>query len=268
VNESSPLDGIRLKLYRAVDHFRDIDVAIGEMFRSENKAKAAGHHYDPDREELIVSLPKQLPIDPRITLIIGDCIHNVRSALDHLVFQLAILNRAEPEAASSVSFPVYLTSGQFRNATKGKIEPFIDASAFTEIKKLQPYETGDGVNDILWVLSQLDIFDKHRLFIVAKHKMRPTAFSITSPSGNFATELSPEGKWKTAEDGAEIIRFRFSGLGQNPAKMQVKVGVAETIQIEQTGLICDGEILLAVLSDCINYASAIVNHFGRLFFAE
>jgi hypothetical protein len=48
--------------------------------------------------------------------------------------------------------------------------------------------------------------------------------------------------------------------------MKVEVSTAKTVQIQETGLVCDGMILLAVLQDCVNYVGMILNHFQRMFF--
>jgi hypothetical protein len=44
--------------------------------------------------------------------------------------------------------------------------------------------------------------------------------------------------------------------------------MAATVQIEGTGLICDGQIVQLTLSDCIQHVTNIVDGFGRLFFGE
>jgi hypothetical protein len=54
---------------------------------------------------------------------VGDCVHNARSALDHLVYQLAILNHAPEESARKTSFPVCLIPKDFKNAPSGKLLP-------------------------------------------------------------------------------------------------------------------------------------------------
>jgi hypothetical protein len=94
-----------------------------------------------------------------------------------------LLNNAPKESASKTSFPICLTSGEFKNATERKVAPFISPTAFAEIEGLQPYKTGNKESDLLWILSQLDIIDKHRLLIVAEAQTRPTAFKITTPDG-------------------------------------------------------------------------------------
>jgi hypothetical protein len=165
-------------------------------------------------------------------------------------------------------FPVCLTDKLFKD-TKGKIEPFISASAFAEIEKLQPYAAGNaGADDVLWVFSQLDIIDKHRLLIVTQSKIRPTAFTLVVPSGEtFSTDI-PSSSWRSAEAGTELLRFDLSKAIRQPGKALVEIATATTVQIEKTGLTCDGMILVAVLRDCIQHAINIVDRFGKLFFGE
>jgi hypothetical protein len=261
----SPLEGVSWKLRRAIDHLRDIDVAVGEMYLLKD-AKTAGHKVDKDRTELIITYPYQPPLDPRFSMMVGDCIHNTRSALDHLVAQLAILHRASARAIELTAFPVCLTAEKFKEATDRKVAPHISGDALTEIERLQPYSTGDGENDILWVLSKLDIIDKHRLLLVAKDKVRVRGIDVTTRDGQkFARHDFVESPWKSPENGAELIRFKFP---QPMPEMHVKVDTEGTIQLEQSGLICDGRNLMIVLRDSIEYVGWIVSRFHDLFFVK
>jgi len=268
VVDKPDLKGVRAKINRAKHHFEQIDTAVRHLFINADTTTAAPY-YNMDRQELVLAWEKTTPVDPTLPLLAGDCIHNARSALDHLVFQLAVLNHAPREAAKKTSFPVYLTPAEFKNAVRGKIAPFISGNALAEIEKLQPYAAANaGADDIIWVLSQLDIIDKHRLLIVTASKFRPTAFTVTAPSGHeFSTEI-PSGPWKPSERGTEVLRFDLSKAVTQPGKVNVKVNAARTVQIEKTGLICDGMILQAVLHDSILFVENIVGSFGRLFFSE
>ena len=270
--KNSQLDGARAKIARAVHHFNQLNLAIDAIFADESNTAAANppaYEYKAERQELIIMRPHGTPLDPALPLIIGDCIHNARSSLDYLVFQLAVLNNAPSEAASMTSFPVCLSPAQFKKSTQGKIAPFISGPALTAIQELQPYLTGNaGRDDILWVLSQLDIFDKHRLLIVTKSKVRPVAFTVTVPSGETFTSDIKSGPWKPTEAGTELIRFDLSNAIRHPGEVQVDLATAMTIQIENTGLICDELHVQAVLSDCIQVVDSIINDFGRRFFGE
>ena len=56
--------------------------------------------------------------------------------------------------------------------------------------------------------------------------------------------------------------------GQVTGKVGVEIGTSMTIQIEDTGLICDGQILLTILNDCIQYVINVVESFGKMFVSE
>jgi len=261
------LSGVRAKVIRAKHHFRDLNTAISAMFASQQNDSPPGHQYKSDRQELIITLEKGVKINPAVPLIIGDCIHNARSALDHLVGQLAVLNNAPTESISKTSFPVCLEPSEFERAVAKRIAPFISPAALAEIEKLQPSATGNaGKDDVLWVLSQLDIIDKHRLLIVAVTKFRPISFTVTMRAGeHFIQKDITSDNWKRSEDGAEIIRFSFS---EDPGKVNVKLNTASRIQIENTGLICDRMPIQVILSDSIQYVKNVVDGFGNLFFDE
>lgn len=261
------LEGARAKIERALDHFQKIEAAIDQLWASEGESAPVPSH-KMEGQHLVVFRARSAPLHPSLPLLVGDCIHNARSALDHLAFQLAMLNHASPEAASRISFPVYLTRREFQNATRNKIAPFISAEALAEIEKLQPYSNGDGKQEVLWVLSQLDIIDKHRLLIVTKSKVRPTSFTVIVPSGESTCYL-PTGEWKPSDAGTELLRFDLSKSWSSfPGKMKIRVNTAMTVQIEDSGLVCDGMLIQAALNDCIQYAIKSIDAFGKLFFSE
>lgn len=262
-----PLDGVWLKLDRARHHCDTLHSRIVELLSPGKDIATAGHEYNPERQELIAKLPKATPADPSFPLLVGDCIHNTRSALDHLVYQLAILNNAPAISAEKTAFPIYLESENFRRNVSRKVAPFISSVALAEIEKLQPYAAGNaGAEDILWVLSQLDIIDKHRLLLVTVSKFQPVSFVFTAPTGEVFDIEMPPGEWKSSVDGAEIMRFDLTEVIRKPGKVNVKIKTASTVLLENTGMVCDGMPVEGVLSDCIQHTINIVGTFSELFF--
>lgn len=266
---SPALEGVRLKLRRAIDHFIDLDIALGQILDdAQADTVGIGEEVQPNRQ-IVFRVEKQRPIDPRIALIVGDCIHNARTALDHIVYQLAILNQSDPSQITRINFPVCIKKPIFDDIARDKVAPFVGTKALAEIEKLQPYSTGNEANDLLWALHQLDIIDKHRLHIVARHKMRPVGVKLRVDNGRELDVVIPnDAPWKSTEDGAELLRFQPTGNYPVPVQVEVEVKTAIAIHIEQTGLSCDGSNLLVVLSKCIEHAGRIVDHFGRTFFGE
>jgi hypothetical protein len=265
------LDGVRSKITRAQHHFADIHVRIEATLGTKNDGETipGAYEIDADRQQLVMKLPKVKPLDPLLPLVVGDCVHNLRSALDHLVFQLAMLNGAGSVAATKTSFPVCLTRKEFKNSVKGNVRPFISRVALTEIEKCQPYKTTNLPDtDIIWQLSQLDIIDKHRVLIVVLQQFRPIGFELTVPTGDKFSHAVTESDWKPSKDGAEIVRFDLSHAITRPGKVNVKVQTAATVQFSNTGLVCDGRIVEHVLQQCGTAVESIVNTFGKRFFGE
>ncbi|HEY8224238.1 MAG TPA: hypothetical protein VIG25_03095 [Pyrinomonadaceae bacterium] len=152
---------------------------------------------DYEKQHLIITSPKATPVDPALPLVVGDCIHNLRSAMDHLVLQLAILNNTFAGAEKRTSFPVCLTPEAFKRSVKHDIAPFISPTALAVIEKYQPYRTHTPAEmSPLWILSQLDIIDKHRVIVVVGFKFSPVAFSVEVPTGETFEQQIPIPKWK------------------------------------------------------------------------
>jgi len=270
-----PLDGVRAKIGRAQNHFDHIDTIVKSFLSPEDYTQEiAGHEFKDDWKQLIVRAKTPRPINPAFPLVIGDCIHNLRSALDHLVFQFAVLNGTSHGAESKTSFPICLNAGSFKNAIRHKVAPFIARTALAAIEEVQPYKTLDpatnaplGDQAILWVLSQLDVLDKHRVILFAMPQVSAEGFTITGPSGEiYDTSVAP--KWKPMEDGAEIIRFDLSTAFQRPGKVNMNIKLAANIHFAETGLICDGRGVQSTLDDCTRVVRTIVDDFGRRFFGE
>jgi hypothetical protein len=169
----------RAKLERAKDHFEALAETQTAFLR------------DPDTYDIALEVNKQrrpvLRVEdikepgPDWGLLIGDCVHNLRSALDHLAFQLMLGNRSgrvPRELVKSSAFPIYLSSREFRKLrTKGpkRGQPTPDsglnkivgvsATATAIIERLQPYHRRKNPGTrTLWELQELSNTDKHRLF--------------------------------------------------------------------------------------------------------
>ncbi len=157
------LFGIRLKLSRAQQQTealkRDIDAfmtgnpyGVTAQFSSERRALS-----------LIAQIRK--PCDPMWGVQIGEIAHNLRSALDHLVWELVIHNTGAPPVKPKQSqFPIYAVlegpGGYAENY--GRWLAGVSDEARTLIQSAQPFATGEGTKSPLWRLHELSNFDKHR----------------------------------------------------------------------------------------------------------
>lgn len=122
----------------------------------------------------------------RIGILIGECLHNLRSALDHLVWQLAIQNGNRPDDKSE--FPIFLDPGKFSKRKKdGDPDPQsglrkmqnCSAQARTLIEQFQPFNRPAGQFELhpLWLLQKLNNVDKHQTIPVF-WGMAPTGIAL------------------------------------------------------------------------------------------
>jgi len=267
-NHSPLLAGVRAKIDRAQHHFIDLHERIRVALElPEGKDTSPPYKTEVDgqfRQFLTIKRAKGEPLDSALPLIVGDCIHNLRSALDHLIYQLAILNGCGAKGARNTLFPICITPGDFADISKRKVAPFVSGAALAEIEDIQPYRTTNMPDAApLWHLAQIDNADKHRVLVVLGHKFKPVAFAVSAGGEDFSHDIS-ESEWKPAEDGAEILRFEFSGHG----KVHVKVKTASTVKFGDAGLPCDGRIVEDVIDQSGRMVEYIVDCFGHKFFGE
>ena len=101
-------------------------------------------------------------------LLIGECVHNLRSALDNLAFALSRLRRDPPRNPGAIAFPIYCDKRQFKEHGIRKLNQMPDA-AKTLIERLQPFQRnrsdveGTPETDALVLLQWLNNADKHRV---------------------------------------------------------------------------------------------------------
>lgn len=169
---SNRMQSIRLKSERAKEHFRNLEVARDRFINSEPYRIVS--EFDPQTSHKtykVVDL-KVPPAD--IGLIAGDVLHNLRSALDHLAWQLVLANGGTPNKITC--FPIYDDAAKYVTGSARQVKGMAQA-AIDAIDASKPYKGGDGAG--LWVLHYLDIADKHHELLVTT--VNVTRASFTTP---------------------------------------------------------------------------------------
>jgi len=154
-----PLYGARKRIERADKHLNEII--------SEVEAYALTHQnnitlkYDEIRNNsrLHFVIPQPLPIT--VALAVSDCIHNLRAALDYLIFELSREDSGDPDP-SGTQFPIttedeFIKHRKARLKNKGPLR-YLTLAHIDAIEAYQPYK---GIN---WTQTMRDISnpDKHR----------------------------------------------------------------------------------------------------------
>lgn len=170
----NPLDGPRLKVRRAesqINAFRRAE----DIFRKRTNYKIVRAEFNPKTGKYVyrVSIKVSPPLDWGVP--IGEIAHDLRSALDGLVYQLALLETKTP--ARKTQFPIFLV-GRTERKRSGNLIPHFEREGRrmisdlreehqTLIEGLQPYKRGrGGKSSPLWRLYEVNNADKHRLIQV------------------------------------------------------------------------------------------------------
>jgi hypothetical protein len=128
--------------------------------------------------------------------VVGDCLHNLRSALDNLAFELALANKGtkmSKSIANDSQFPIFRTKDGFDKKGKPMIRG-IHADAKTIIERLQPYNRKNLpiTTSSLWWLRELSNSDKHRLPHLAVAAAHQITLISTHARSLEAAEISTE----------------------------------------------------------------------------
>jgi hypothetical protein len=214
------LEPVNLKVERAKEHFEQLQSAV-EAFRTTDPYGAV-RYMNPKRTEEVVRarISKQPP--PQLAIIIGDLLHNLRSALDHLVCQLVMANGKG--SCSDTQFPICKERDEFFGNPKVKKSPqsakvqHVASGAQTVIESLQPYNHLPVDDHPLYLLNRLNNRDKHRLLNLAVAAIISYGANIViGPKGGHADHLVIKSPPKPRilnpiEDGTELYLVTKRGV--------------------------------------------------------
>lgn len=136
-------------------------------------------------------------------LLLGDLVHNLRSALDHMVWDLVILNPDSVEPDSKIEFPIYSDRAQYGlpHEAPRKLRGIVP-EAVDLIEDAHPYHSPNAKRNALWLLRELDIADKYRTLLLTG------SIAGLRSYGHFGDLAEPVTYTAVAfEDQAEIFRI-------------------------------------------------------------
>jgi hypothetical protein len=209
----SALNGCREKIKRAEEHREGLDREVATWLEARPMPFTA--EYDSQTGShiaRITAVPEAIPT-LRWGVIIGDVLHNLRSALDHLAWELAHWGGRTPSDPGGVKFPIADSLVNFRSGAATRATKQMDAVHVAKIESLQPYHaltgpdryTGAFIHPLAFV-RDLSNADKHRLTTPILAVSQRFDFEVGAPPLNLSAFLG-EGLLNTLEVGTPIMRL-------------------------------------------------------------
>lgn len=164
----------------------------------------------------------------------GDILHNYRSVLDHIAWQLVRHGTSWPlpndRAENAVQFPIYDTAALFDGNIDRRL-PGANASVIDWIKNRYQYAAGaNPTKNALIGLARLSNDDKHRA-LHATVGILKTAQSNVTFTRCFPIYWRNPARRPTLQSGAVVTRFAVRVTGADP-KLQIKIGPTVQVLIE------------------------------------
>jgi hypothetical protein len=150
----------RLKLERACHHINDLNGRIDNLLAERPFKLMERFRRKVGKITYRVKAEKTVPKE--FSLIIGDAVHNMRTALDMTLFAMA------GNIAPKIHFPLAKEATGLKAAIKEGYVKSAGKKVVEAICALEPYPGGKGTP--LYTVHALDIKDKHRLLILAAQR--------------------------------------------------------------------------------------------------
>jgi len=192
-------DGSRAKVDRALELLLQLDDELHEYLDAD--PIALERQTQPDGETMVIALRvTQLP-PIRLSLLVGEVTHQLRSALDHLAY--ALVTAAGNTPTRRTAFPVLTKRPDGGLRIDGGVTP----AALAVIDSLQPYQSKTPAVHPLNVLTELWNIDKHRHLHLTALRSTNTQVFLSAPHGS--AMFGGQFQANVVGDGDAIGAFRF-----------------------------------------------------------
>jgi hypothetical protein len=235
------LGGVLAKYNRSVQLFDELRGEIGDYLNGEPGTDFSKGEFDTDTWEWLERYAARHP-PIRWGVLLGDCVHNLRSALDHLICQVALLDGGTLEDCAKSQFPIASKSEeQFERMADRYLPKCFSEKHRAMVKEPQPFHAGGKAAEThpLSVLADFSNADKHRMINLANGFMdtdpaevldRMTPDESDGPSPIHSLWMAKQGT--VLVDGTPWFRIVFDRdvLTEPPARVDlagnIQVGVA------------------------------------------
>jgi hypothetical protein len=209
---SDRLARVLLKIERAGEHLHALYDEFGAVLEADGARLFAPIEFDEDTGECVSKAGEFGEAGARASILAGEVVHQLRSALDHLVWQLVEAQHQTPQRRHA--FPVRLAPFPkgFKKTVSTQQLDGVPPAAIRLVERAQPYHARNPAEHWLAVLDGMWQADKHRLLLSAVIAPSDPAalaavYHAREPAAIEDVRVTLE-RGQRLEAGAELARLR------------------------------------------------------------
>lgn len=254
---SDPLEGIKLKVERANRQIKEIEQIVIRFLADNPRALVIEDDAAKGKRLYKIKAFKKPPVE--ISVIAGEVLYHLRSALDQLV-ECACIKRGRAELFRS-GFVIERTEKEFKTTIgKRKIEQIFPDLANLLIS-LKPYKRGC---DALWLIHILNSADKHKVLVTTAGINRPGNIKLIgrpSEGGGFTQLFYVANDWHSLDKDSVIFTGPLGLHMEGDIQILTDISLSEVESIKHEPIV----ITLQQLSDATR---EIIGIFEARFFGS
>jgi hypothetical protein len=170
--------------------------------------------------------------DYRLGTVVGDVVHNLRSALDYIVTALVDASSGA-KLKRQHQFPIFDDSKVYEakvgDAKKAVVGGSLDGvtCGLSKVWELQPFHRQEPEEDSLFVVNRLSNADKHRAIVQTWTNIGSVQFQLKAFGANIIDEVKmPTVVNYDANSEYEIVRVRFALPYPEEVQIELKSGLS------------------------------------------
>jgi hypothetical protein len=237
------LAGVVEKFNRAKAQFDELRAEIDAWFTADPPPYSSLGDFDTDAWEWVERFQVQREPPLRLGVILGDCLHNLRSALDHLAWRVTLLDGSTPDG--DTQFPIASKSEQQFEKMADKRIPGLSPRHRSMIKSAQPFHRGTKASGHpLSVLADLSNIDKHHVvhpaFSMVAYDPGATLDRLVQEDAKHGATTPVVGWWIAnqgkLEDGTPWFRIVWRPDAEPPRSIHISGNIETEVGFGEMGL--------------------------------
>src|ERR1017187_644378 len=235
------------KLAWSAQHLHALDLEI-EDFIKRHPFTGRGEQEGNSRRFGILADDYPL-LPPHWPLMVGDAIHNLRGALDHMIWALSLRSKTPPSVDDStkILFPIctkeewYIGKPKMpQGGARWKCARFIGDEALAIVDGCQPYRGVYPVHEHpLAVIAAYSNHDKHRNLVASAALAQPVQFTFKVTAHNRQGVIKPATitqtqQWFYKDAKLGVVEFA-EGTTCDPGEMEVRPVLEGTVAFGKEG---------------------------------